>query len=113
MHRLGRHPQEPGRGGLIALGQFQGPEQELPPGLAEIILQGKAGLGFGQARPGIGGAQGFGYLEVVRVQEVFAGQAGGALQGVFQVPDVARPGIALQPGQGSLASGAWGVSAGR
>ena len=99
MHRLGRHPQQPGRGRLIALGQFQGPAQQLPPRLAEIVLQGKAGLGFGEARPGIGGAQGFGYLEVVRVQEVFGGQAGGALQGVFQVPDVPRPGITLQPGQ--------------
>ena len=113
MHRLGRHAQQPGRGGLIALGQFQGPEQELPPGLAEIVLQGKAGLGFGQARPGIGGAQGFGYLEVVRVQEVFAGQAGGALQGIFQVPDVPRPGIALQPGQGRWRQALGALAAGR
>ena len=60
MHRLGRDAQEAGRGGLVAVGQLQGPEQQSAPGLAEIVLQGKIGPGFGQARQRIGGAQGFG-----------------------------------------------------
>ena len=113
MHRLGRHPQQPGRGGLIALGQFQGPEQELPPGLAEIILQGKAGLGFGQARQGIGGAERFGYLEVVRVQEVFGWSGGRSAPGRFPGPGRCPARHSPAAGTGPRASGAWGVSAGR